>query len=101
MRKATLLPTATRDLANILQYIARRSGHYSLAEKYVAKLRSACHKYASITGVIGKARPDLRPDLRSLPYENYVIFFRYNEGEFEVVNIIEGHRDIESYFGDT
>jgi hypothetical protein len=29
-----------------------------------------------------------------------VIFFRYHAGSFEVVNILEGHRDIDDFFGD-
>ena len=28
-----------------------------------------------------------------------MIFFRYRDDTFEVVNILEGHRDIEEYFG--
>ncbi len=79
----------------------RRSGHYSVAAKFIRRLREACHKFAAIEGTIGRARPELQPEVRSIPYENYVIFFRYMEDEFEVVNILEGHRDIDGYFGDT
>jgi hypothetical protein len=34
------------------------------------------------------------------PLQGYAIFFRYSGNRFEVVNIIEGHRDIERYFAD-
>ena len=37
-------------------------------------------------------------DIRSAVHGNYVIFFRYAGERFEVVNIFEGHRDIESCF---
>jgi toxin ParE1/3/4 len=47
---------------------------------------------------MGVSRVDLAPDLRSAVFENYVIFFRYAEDRFEVVNILEGHRDIPEYF---
>ena len=30
-----------------------------------------------------------------------MIFFRYVEGVLEIINIIEGHRDIETHFGRT
>ena len=47
---------------------------------------------------MGVSRSDLAPDLRSAVFENYVIFFRYIEDRFEVINILEGHRDIPNYF---
>ena len=53
---------------------------------------------AALPGTMGVARPELLPDLRSVPYGNYVIFFRYTGEAFEVVNILEGHRDIGGYF---
>ena len=51
-----------------------------------------------LKSTIGRARPELRPDIRSFPYRGYVIFFRYLNGRFEVVNILEGHRDVEAHF---
>ena len=47
---------------------------------------------------MGRARPEIRSDLRSASYKSYVIFFRYAADQFEVVNILEGHRDIIAYF---
>ena len=49
---------------------------------------------------MGRPRPELRADIRSFPFRGYMIFFRYHAGRFEVVNILEGHRDIEAFFGD-
>jgi plasmid stabilization system protein ParE len=50
---------------------------------------------------MGRARPELRPDIRSAAFRGYVIFFRCDAETFEVVNVLEGHRDIDSYFEDT
>ncbi len=47
---------------------------------------------------MGKERPELGPNLRSVVFENYVIFFQYTKGRFEVVNILEGHLDIPTFF---
>jgi toxin ParE1/3/4 len=47
-----------------------------------------------------RPRPELRPDLRSHHFETYVIFFRYVGDVLEVVNVLEGHRDIEAFFDD-
>ena len=66
----------------------------------MSELRAQCHKLAALQATVGRARPDLRADIRSFPYKGYVIFFRYHAGRFEVVNILEGHRDVEGFFGD-
>ena len=36
--------------------------------------------------------------LLSFPFRGYVIFFRYQAETFEVVNVLEGHRDFLSLF---
>jgi hypothetical protein len=41
------------------------------------------------------------PSIRSSAFKGYVIFFRYVGDRFEVVNIIEGHRDINELFSST
>jgi len=53
-----------------------------------------------LPGTLGRPRSELRPNLRSFAFRGYVIFFRYQNDTLEVVNILERHRDIESYFKD-
>lgn len=98
MRRATFLASVRADFLAILTYISKTSGSVAVGEAFVQKLRAKCHKLAALDATIGRARPELRPDIRSFPYMGYVIFFRYVEGRFEVVNILEGHRDIDAYF---
>jgi len=100
MRRAVFLASVQSDLVRILRYIAAQSGSLSVAQRFVRQLRDYCHKLASLPGTMGRARPEIRPDLRSVPYKSYVIFFRYVDDRFEVVNILEGHRDIIAYFDD-
>ena len=68
--------------------------------RFTDELIDKCRDLAALPGTMGFARPELLPDLRSIPYGNYVIFFRYIGDAFEVLNILEGHRDIQSYFKD-
>ena len=49
---------------------------------------------------MGRARPELRPQMRCYAFKSYVIFFRYVEDVLEVVNVLEGHRDVEAFFGE-
>ena len=100
MRRAIFLASVQDDLVRILVYIARTSGSLSVAQRFVHELRDYCYRLAGLPGTMGRARPDIRADLRSAPYKNYVVFFRYIDARFEVVNILEGHRDIIAYFED-
>ena len=59
-----------------------------------------CEELARAPIMMGRPRPELRSDLRSHPFEAYVIFFRYVGDVLEVVNVLEGHRDIEAFFDD-
>ena len=100
MRRATFLASVRADMLEILAYVAERSGSIAVAEAFVAELRAQCHKLAALDAKVGRPRPELRPDIRSFPFKGYVIFFRYHARRFEVVNILEGHRDIYDFFDD-
>jgi plasmid stabilization system protein ParE len=100
VRRATFLASVRSDFLVILTSIAEISGSVSIAQTFVLELRAKCHKLASFDTTIGRARPELRADIRSFPYKNHVIFFRYVADRFEVVNILEGHRDIEAWFSE-
>ena len=100
MRKATFLASVRADLVEIQRYLARESGSRSVARNFVMELRRRCHELAALPGVLERARPELGPDIRSISHKGYVVFFRYAGERFEVVNVLEGHRDIEAFFGD-
>ena len=75
-----------------------RSGEKKVAAEFIAKLRGHCRKLSGLPGTIGRAPPELDERLRSSPYGNYIIVFQYRESFFEVVAIIERHREIEPLF---
>jgi toxin ParE1/3/4 len=95
-----MLPSVQADLVNILEHITRESGQLIVGRRFVGTLRQQCRDLAALPGTLGRARPELRPDIRSFPYKGYVILFRYVGDTFEVANIIEGHRDIEVVYKD-
>lgn len=98
MYKLSYTERAKSDLLVIHRYISQESGSAKTAYAFTKKLREKCKQLASITGVIGRERPEIIKGLRSHAFGNYVIFFRYVEQTFDVVTIIEGHKDIESHF---
>ena len=100
MRRLRFLDSAEDDLLSILDYIAEANSDATIARRFTAALRAQCAKLASLPSTLGRARPDLRRDLRSFPFRGYIIFFRYVDDVFEVVNILEGHRDMDAFFAD-
>jgi toxin ParE1/3/4 len=98
MRQLVFLDSAIEDFADIFAYIARESEDVSIGRNFVNALQGHCREMALLPGLLGRARPELRSDIRSFAYKSYVIFFRYQNDSFEVVNVLEGHRDIDTYF---
>lgn len=102
MRRLRILDSARRDIAEIYAYVEQRSGNASVAERFarqIKQINEQCRQLARLPGTLGRARPELRPDLCSAPFKGYVIFFRYlDEDVLEIIRIIEGHRDIPALF---
>ena len=48
---------------------------------------------------MGRARDELAPELRSFPFERYVIFYEPLQDGIVVVRLMHGARDIETEFG--
>src|SRR4051812_48027914 len=100
MRRLSYGAAARRDLASILDYVTRESGSLAIGRAFVDRLRQKCAHLASLPGTLGRPRPDILPDLRSFAFKGYVIFVRYSGDAFEVVNVLEGHRDTIAYYRD-
>ncbi len=68
---------ALDNIADIAHYIAQESGSRALAEAFADRLLHKCEHLASLPGAMGRARQELRPEMRSSAFKSYVIFFRY------------------------
>jgi plasmid stabilization system protein ParE len=100
LRRLIYLSSARQDCRDILRYLTRESGNLTVARAFVDRLQQQCQRLASLPGTLGRARPELRPDIRSFPYRGYIVFFRYEADTFEVVNVLEGHRDFLSRYAE-
>ena len=98
MRRLVFLGAARSDLADILEYVTRESGGLELDQRFTGLLKEKCRHLAGLPGTLGRSRPELRSDLRSHPYKGYVIFFRYLDDTFEVVNVLHASRDIDGHY---
>jgi len=98
VRRVVYLKTARKDRRKILDYIIRGSQSVEVGQRFMKRMADYCDHLASLPFQLGIPRADLLPNLRSSVFEGYVIFFRYSEDRFEVVSILEGHRDIPAVF---
>jgi toxin ParE1/3/4 len=98
MAKLRLTSAAGDNILEIAAYIGQQTGSRRLAESFTDQLERYCEKLAALPGKMGRARPEFGEDIRSSAYKSYVIFFRYDGDILEVINVLEGHRDFETFF---
>ena len=91
--KLALAPLASADLDDIWRYVFTESGNEETASRLVNKLRQTIlrlRKYPRI----GRIRSeDLSKEMRSLPKENYVIYYRIDKEAVRIIRILHGSRD--------
>lgn len=95
MARARFAPAAAADLTEIYDFIA--ADNRAAARGLIDRFERQVAMLAEQPGV-GRARPELRSDLRSIAVGRYVIFYRPTEGGIEVVRVLHGMRDIERIF---
>lgn len=86
---------AEADIISIMKWIARDSTRAAI--RWVEELDDQFQKIAAMPG-IGTDRSNLRPRVRSVPFGNYLIFFRPTRTGITVVRVISGHRDYARLF---
>lgn len=88
-----LRPLARADLADAWSHIAGESGPHR-ADDYLDRIAQRLQRLAE-QPYMGRARPELAPDLRSFPAASHVVFYRPDAGGIIVVRVLHGRRDIE------
>lgn len=92
------LPEARLDLIEIWNYISEDNP--DAADRVLNGIQEALNRLAEYPE-LGRARPELRKNLRSFVSGNYVLFYTPKRGVIEVVRVIRAERDIDAVFGDT
>lgn len=84
-------PGAREDLRGIWRYVARDDPR--AADRLTRAIERKLAPLAA-NPMLGRARPELRADLRSLAHRPYVILYRPLDDGIEVVRILHGARDL-------
>ena len=103
MPRLVFLAAARREIAEIAAYIERESGSRSVADGFVDKVTGYCEHLAELPGLLGRPRPELGRDYRSIAFGRYVLFMRYADeksprSHLYIVHIVHGSRDLDVYF---
>lgn len=86
-----IAPAAKSDLKGIYQYGLHRWGE-SQSDKYLNNFKEQ-FLVLSEQPLIGTARPDLLLDMRTLPIQSHVVFYRVSANSVEIVRILHGRQD--------
>jgi toxin ParE1/3/4 len=89
---------AIRDLDDILDYFLTRN--VDAGERFIQEFNKKC-RYLTQFPNIGKSYANLDLNLRGIPLDGYILFYRVFEDNIVIVRVISGYRDLSSIFTDT
>lgn len=88
-------PEAIRDLETIIDYFATRN--VDAGDQFLDEFTKKC-RYLTQFPLIGRSYRAIRPYLRGIPLQNYIIFYRVTDDSIEIMRIVKGNRDLEAIF---
>ena len=92
-------PEAESDLADIWSYYRDVAGAQAAEGKSLRAISKACLLLEE-HALVGRARDEIRPGLRSVLVSPHVVFYRVSGETAQIVRILDGRRDIEDIFAD-
>jgi toxin ParE1/3/4 len=95
MARVTRRPQAEADILEIWDYIAEDS--VVDADRWLDRLDEKLALWAT-QPLMGRARDELAPGIRSLALGRYVVFFEPLQDGIDVVRVLHGSRDIDTTF---
>lgn len=86
-----IAPDARKDLKEIYQYSLRQWGQ-AQSESYLSTIKN---QFWSLTQqpLMGTERPELLPDVRSLPVKSHTLLYRVNANKVEIISVLHGRQD--------
>ena len=86
-----IAPAAKADLKDLYQYGLRQWGQKQ-SDSYLESLEEHFWMLTE-QPLIGVKRPDLLPDMRSLPIESHTLFYRVTSDTVEIIRVLHGRQD--------
>lgn len=95
MSRVKRRPQAAVDILEVWDFIAEDS--MVEADRWVDRLDERLQLW-STQPLIGRKRDELAPDLRSMPFGRYVVFFMPLPDGIDVVRVLHSSRDTDTEF---
>jgi toxin ParE1/3/4 len=98
MMRVVWSPDAEGDLIGLWAYLEREASA-TTADAQITRLHEASQKLAELPHA-GRRRNELMPGLRSRLVSPYLVFYRVDVGEVQIVRVLHGSRDLTAIFTD-
>ena len=95
MKQHIISPEASQDLSDIIDYFTGRN--IDAGERFVDEFAKKC-KYLANFPNMGRSYANIKPELRGVPLDGYIIFYRVMDDGIEIVRVVSGYRNLESLF---
>ena len=97
MTQYIIAPVAIQDLDEITSYFASRN--VDAGDRLLDQFQKKC-RYLAQFPQIGRSYKTIRPYLRGVPMDGYIIFYRIETDRIEIMRVVKGNRDLESLFSE-
>ena len=97
MTQCILSPKALRDLNDISSYFAQQN--IEAGERILALFTEKCTRLIGFPNM-GKSYEFLRPGIRGIPLEGYIIFYRVIEIDIIILRVVSGRQNLANLFVD-
>jgi toxin ParE1/3/4 len=99
MSELRLSPEAEAELDGIWNYVARESGSIDVATRMVERVTERFWLLARYPYMGRRRDEDLRPGLRSLAADDYVVIYRIVDDAVLILHVVHGSRDLAARLG--
>jgi toxin ParE1/3/4 len=87
---------ALQDINSINDYLLE-TYESKLADQFLDALLRKCDRLVQFPQM-ERSRSELSMNLRSFPLQDYLIFYRVNSDEIEIVRVVSGYQDLSALF---
>ncbi|MBN3891655.1 MAG: type II toxin-antitoxin system RelE/ParE family toxin [Nostoc sp. JL31] len=86
---------ASRDINEIADYFAETS--IEAGERFFSEFNRKCQQLVAFPNS-GKSYAKIRPDLRGVSLQGYIVFYRVFDDGIEILRVVSGRRNFPSLF---
>lgn len=97
MKQHIISPEASLDLSEIIDYFTIRN--IEAGERFIDEFEKKC-KYLANFPNMGRSYANIKPNLRGVPLDGYIILYRIINSGIEIVRVVSGYRNLESLFAE-